>query len=246
MELFPAIDLKDGRCVRLAQGDFERSTIYESDPVKQARAFAEAGATWLHMVDLDGAKAGEMQQFDLIERIVKETSLKVQTGGGIRGERTVEKLLKIGVERVVIGSIAVKNRTSVRDWLGAFGPRHLTLAFDVRVTDGAPEVLTHGWQAGSRQLLWDILDGYEGSGLKNILCTDVARDGMLTGTNNGLYRLVMDHAPRLDLQASGGVSSLADLRDLARLGVAGVIVGKALYENKFTLSDALKEVRDAG
>ncbi|MDP9126714.1 MAG: 1-(5-phosphoribosyl)-5-[(5-phosphoribosylamino)methylideneamino]imidazole-4-carboxamide isomerase [Pseudomonadota bacterium] len=246
MDIFPAIDLKDGQCVRLTQGDFATATIYESDPLAQARKFADAGATWLHVVDLDGARLSEMQQFDVIAKIAKQTALRVQGGGGVRHEKTIQRLLDSGVERVVIGSLAVKNKRLVNEWLRKFGNDHIVLAFDIRLTDNEPEILTHGWQSGSQQLLWDVLDAYAESGLKTVLCTDVSRDGMLAGTNLDLYRILRDRWPDLRVLASGGVSGIGDVLDLAKLGTAGVIVGKALYEGRIDLKDALEQVKNAG
>ena len=246
MEIFPAIDLKNGQCVRLTQGDFETAKIYESDPLLQAQRFADAGAVWLHMVDLDGARAGEMKQFDLIASVAKQTTLQIQVGGGIRNESMIAALLDVGVKRVVVGSLAVKNRPLVQSWLKTFGADHLALAFDIKFTDNEPEILTHGWQSGSQQLLWDVLDAYETCGLKHILCTDVGRDGMLTGSNHALYVALQARYPALEVLASGGVSGLEDLQGLAKLGLAGAIVGKAIYEGRVDLADAIKQVKNAG
>jgi phosphoribosylformimino-5-aminoimidazole carboxamide ribotide isomerase len=247
MQLFPAIDLKDGQCVRLTQGDFGTAKVYNADPLKQARQFKEAGAQWLHVVDLDGAKAGEMAQFDIIARLAAESDLDIQAGGGIRHEKTIEKLLNAGVKRVIIGSLAVKNRRLVEGWLKRFGADHIVLAFDIRLTDGQPEVLTHGWQSASHQLLWDVLDAYLAEcGLKTILSTDVARDGTLAGTNLNLYRILRSRWPVLDILASGGISGAEDLTQLMQLGVAGAIVGKAIYEGRIDLAEAIKQAAHAG
>jgi phosphoribosylformimino-5-aminoimidazole carboxamide ribotide isomerase len=246
MIIYPAIDLKDGQCVRLKQGDFSQLTVYESDPLKMAQKFTEAGAEWLHMVDLDGAKAGEMRQFDLIANIAKNTKLKIQVGGGLRSHKTIQNLFNAGIARVVIGSLAVKNRALVQDWLREFGGEKIILAFDIRFHDGEPEVLTHGWQAGSQQLLWDVLDAYAGSGLKSILCTDVSRDGMLEGANNALYKTIHERWPEIEVLASGGVSGIQDLIDLAALGASGAIVGKAIYEGRINLAKAIEQVKHAG
>jgi phosphoribosylformimino-5-aminoimidazole carboxamide ribotide isomerase len=246
MEIFPAIDLKNGQCVRLTQGDFSKATIYEVDPLAQAKKFADAGAVWLHVVDLDGAKAGEMAQLDMIAQLAK-TSLKVQAGGGIRHERTIESLLNAGVKRVIIGSLAVKNRQLVESWIKRFGPEHIVLAFDIKFTDGEPEILTHGWQSGSKQLLWDVVDAYiTESGLKTILCTDVDRDGMLEGSNHNLYRSIKQRWPQLEILASGGVNDLDNLLELRKLGATGAIVGKAIYEGRISLADAIQQVQHAG
>lgn len=246
MIIFPAIDLKNGQCVRLKQGDFDAVTIYEADPLKQAVKFAEAGSEWVHMVDLDGAKAGEMEQFDIIANVAKNTALKVQTGGGVRSEKTIKRLLDAGVTRVVVGSLAVKNRALVQSWLREFGGDKIIIAFDIRFKDGEPEILTHGWQTGSQQLLWDVLEAYQGSGLRSVLCTDVGRDGMLEGANNALYQTMHERWPEIEVLASGGVSGLQDLLDLAKLGASGAIVGKAIYEGRVNLAEAIQQVKNAG
>lgn len=246
MNIFPAIDLKNGQCVRLTQGDFDSAKIYESDPFRQAQKFAASGAQWLHIVDLDGARVGEMQQFDLITALAKQTPLKIQVGGGIRTADMIHKLLDAGVQRVVIGSLAVKECGQVWQWLRQFGPESITLAFDIKFTDDQPEILTHGWQSGSQQLLWDVLDAYEGSGLQHILCTDISRDGMLAGVNHALYTAIQERAPALHILASGGVHTLEDLLELAKQKISGVIVGKALYEGRIDLMTAIEQVRDAG
>jgi phosphoribosylformimino-5-aminoimidazole carboxamide ribotide isomerase len=245
MEIFPAIDLKNGQCVRLSQGDFGTAKIYEKDPLLQMRKFSSAGASWLHVVDLDGAREGEMKQIDLITNLAKQTPLRIQAGGGIRGARTIHKLLDSGVARVVIGSLAIRNKALVKKWLRQFEPQRIVIAFDVKIIDDHPVVLTHGWQNNSQQLLWDVLDAYEDSGLKHILCTDVSRDGMLTGANADLYKSILDHAPKLKILASGGVKGLKDLVKLAKVPVAGAVVGKAIYEGRVDLAKALREVKHA-
>lgn len=245
MEIFPAIDLKNGQCVRLTQGKFDSATVYASDPPVQAAAFATDGARWLHVVDLDGAKAGEVRQAETIARIVKAAPLQVQAGGGVRDERAVESLLGAGVRRVVVGSLAVTDRPRVLEWLRRYGSDRIVLAFDIRDSGNGPEILTHGWQEGSRLSLWDVLDSYDGA-VRSILCTDVARDGMLGGSNFQLYRDLRDRRPDLEILASGGVGALAEVPRLRDLGVAGVIVGKALYEGRFSLADALCKARHGG
>jgi phosphoribosylformimino-5-aminoimidazole carboxamide ribotide isomerase len=246
MHIFPAIDLKNGQCVRLTQGDFGTAKIYESNPLLQAQKFADAGASFLHVVDLDGAQAGEMQQIDLITNLAQQTALNIEVGGGIRDAETIQKLLDSGIKRVVIGSLAIKNKKLVQEWLKTFGPQTIVLAFDVKFVDDQPEVLTQGWQNESQQLLWDVLDAYDESGLSHILCTDISRDGMLTGANAALYRAILKHAPKLNVLASGGVNGLDDLLTLAKVPVAGAIVGKAIYEGRIDLKDAIKQVTNAG
>ncbi len=243
MELFPAIDLKNGQCVRLAQGDFNAVTVYDANPMRMARKFHDAGARWLHIVDLDGARDGQSKQLDIIEEIAEKVSLKLQTGGGIRDAATIEQLLAAGAERIVIGSLAVKNQPMVQEWLRHFGPERIVIACDVKLdAKGEPEVLTHGWQSGSHQSLWELLDAYADSGLMTVLCTDVGRDGMLTGANNQLYARFQRRFPTLEILASGGVSNIEDLIGLARQGLTGAIIGKAIYEGRIDLASAIKTI----
>lgn len=245
MDIFPAIDLKDGNCVRLIQGKFDSATVYAADPAVQAKTFSAQGARWLHVVDLDGAKAGEVRQRDMIARIVQAAPLRVQAGGGVRDERAVESLLGAGVARVVVGSLAVSDRPRIQDCLRRYGANRIVLAFDIRDVGHGPEILTHGWQDRSRVSLWDLLDAYEGA-VQTVLCTDVARDGMLEGTNFPLYRDLRARWPKLEILASGGVGQLEEVPRLRDLGADGVIIGKALYEGRFTLADALREARNGG
>ena len=239
MIVYPAIDLRHGKCVRLAQGRFDRQTVYSDDPVEVARGFAAAGAGWLHVVDLDGAKHGSAAQGELIRRIAGESGLKVQTGGGIRTEQQIRAQLDGGIARVVIGSLATGNPELVKAWLDRFGRDRIVLALDVTANDaGEFRVATQGWQANSGQSLFAVIDGY-GAACRHLLCTDIARDGLLAGANTQLYRTLKRRYPDLAVQASGGVAALADLAALGTAGVDGVVIGKALYEGRFTLAEAL-------
>ncbi len=232
--------------MRLKQGDFAAATVYESDPVLQARAFAAQGATELHVVDLDGAKDGAARQTETIKRIAAETALAVQAGGGVRSLADVEALLACGVRRVVIGSLAAQAPQTVQEWIKKFGGERFVLALDVRFNaQGVPMVLARGWQEDSAQSLWDVLALYEGKGGCNILCTDVERDGMLAGPNLVLYAELRARFSAFGLLASGGVGTLEDIRALAKLGAKGAIIGKALYEKKFTLAEVIQEASDA-
>ena len=240
MIVYPAIDLRQGKCVRLQQGRFDQVTTYADDPLAVARAYAAEGAAWLHVVDLDGAKDGNAAQTDLILRIAAEVGLKVQTGGGIRSEKQIQAYLDGGVARVVIGSLALTNPGLVGAWLGEFGRDRIVLALDVRpAEDGSWHVATHGWQKDSGKTLTAVIDEFGVASLRHLLCTDVARDGLLAGPNLALYQEIRSAYPGLELQASGGVASLDDLQVLKAAGVAGVVVGKALYEKRFTLAEAL-------
>ena len=247
MEVIPAMDLQGGRCVRLTQGDFATARIYEADPVSQAKKFADAGAEWLHVVDLDGARDGMCRQFNLVANIARATSLRLQAGGGVRDATDIATLVDCGAERVVIGSLAVTHPPLVKEWLVRFAPQRIALAFDLRLLDSRePEVLVRGWQKQSGKSLRAALDAYEGSGLETILCTDVGRDGMLSGPNLELYRELCRRRPNLMVLASGGVSTVDDLFQLANTGVHGTIVGKALYESRIDLAAALREMARAG
>ena len=238
--IYPAIDLMDGGCVRLLKGDFSRRTNYDTDPITMARSFSNAGAKWLHVVDLDGAKNQMAAQSELIIEIARAAMLKVQTGGGLRNIEQIKALLAGGIERVVVGSLAVTNPELVRSWMGELGAEKIVLAIDVFVDlDGTPRPATHGWTQTSQQSLWHVIDGFLGVGLQTILVTDIAKDGGLQGSNINLYKDIMRRYPGLDLISSGGVGSLEDVRILKTLNPSGIIIGKALYENKFTLRDAI-------
>lgn len=240
MIIYPAIDLSGGECVRLYRGDFGSKTVYSHRPLQMARAFERGGAEWIHVVDLDGAREGVASQTEIISEIARETALSLQVGGGIRDARQVEKLLNRGIDRVVVGSRAVEAPAETRRWLAEFGPERVALAFDVRVKDAGPVPAIRGWQTESDASLWDVLGEYQGSGLRYVLCTDIDRDGTLDGPNTELYRELRWRFLGMEVLASGGVSGLDDLRALKRVRVDGVVVGKALYEERFTLSEALE------
>ncbi|MFS2317803.1 1-(5-phosphoribosyl)-5-[(5-phosphoribosylamino)methylideneamino]imidazole-4-carboxamide isomerase [Maricaulis sp. D1M11] len=238
MILYPAIDLLDGRVVRLRQGAFNAVTEYDQTPPEAARAFGEAGTSWLHVVDLAGARDGARRQTELIAEICK-TGLRVQTGGGVRSSEDIENLLAVGVERVVIGSLAVSQPSQVSDWIRQYGPEHIALALDVRKLGETYRPALQGWTDTHFSTLQETIDAYESVSLRHALVTDIGRDGALAGPNLALYSSLLRDYPGVDWQASGGVSSLGDLRALRDMGVAGAITGKALYEGKFTLEEAL-------
>jgi len=234
MIIYPAMDLMDGRVVRLRQGAFDDSTTYPQEPKSALDAFADAGAEWVHIVDLDGARAGAPVQHDLIAELARSTRLKLQVGGGFRTREQVARMLDAGVSRVVMGSLAVKEPERVRIWLNEFGPERLTLSLDVRVTEGVPLVAVSGWADTSGTSLWDAAANFRSA--RHLLLTDIGRDGMLAGPNFDLLEQAVDRLPHLRIQASGGVSSLADLR---LLNTDGAIVGKALWEGLISLEEAL-------
>lgn len=241
MIIYPAIDLKAGQCVRLYQGSFDQVTTYDLDPITIAQDYELAGAKFLHVVDLDGAKQGDAAQTEIVLNMAKNTRLKIQMGGGIRSKAYAEQLLANGIWRVVVGSLAIQNPRDVKTWIQAFGSEHVVLALDVCTQKvEVPMLKTHGWQEASTISLWQILDEYQNAGLKHVLCTDIDVDGTLQGPNFQLYQECQERYPELAFQASGGIGSLQDLEQLAKMSMSGVVIGKALYEQKFSLVDALK------
>ncbi|UYK83064.1 1-(5-phosphoribosyl)-5-[(5-phosphoribosylamino)methylideneamino]imidazole-4-carboxamide isomerase [Xanthomonas sacchari] len=238
--VYPALDIRDGRVVRLAQGDYARETHYGDDPLRRAQAFAEAGAQWMHLVDLDAARAGGYTLAPLLQRIRNETGLQVQTGGGVRSRADVQRLLDAGASRVVIGSLAVRDRESVLEWLAEFGPERITVALDSRQdAHGVWRLPVHGWTETSSLSLDALAGEYAAAGLIHLLCTDIARDGMLSGPNLALYAHLRQFAPALAVQASGGIRNAADVRGAREAGCAGAVLGKALLEGRLRLDEAL-------
>lgn len=238
MLIMPAIDLKDGQCVRLMQGRFDDVTPY-GDPIEQVRAFARAGAQWAHVVDLDGARSGRPVQYELIGRLARETEFNIQCGGGVRAGTDVEALIKHGVARVVVGSAAVWQPRAVRSWIAALGRDRICLALDVKRVGALWEVVVNGWREGTGVSLDGALDLYAGERAVHVLVTDVSRDGAMRGPNVALMQRLTKQYPGIAFQASGGVGRLTDLTQLRRAGAAATIVGRALYEERFTLEAAL-------
>ncbi|MBA3660916.1 MAG: 1-(5-phosphoribosyl)-5-[(5-phosphoribosylamino)methylideneamino]imidazole-4-carboxamide isomerase [Gammaproteobacteria bacterium] len=240
MIIYPAIDIRNSKCVRLYQGDFNRETIYSVDPISTAKKFAVDGAEWIHIVDLSGADDPDNNQLSLISTIITETNIKVQTGGGIRDKTQVEALLKIGAARVIVGSMAVQQPNEVSTWLNEFGADRIVLALDVIFnSSNQPMITTNAWKDISVQSLFDMIRFYERFGLKHVLCTNISLDGTLSGPDCNLYKQLLDKFPFLCLQASGGIRSLDDIKSLKNQGLSGAIVGRALYENKLELPEVL-------
>ncbi|WP_028115179.1 1-(5-phosphoribosyl)-5-[(5-phosphoribosylamino)methylideneamino]imidazole-4-carboxamide isomerase [Ferrimonas senticii] len=238
--IIPAIDLIGGNVVRLKQGDFSQVTNFDIDAIAQLSRYQQAGSQQLHLVDLDGAKDPSKRQLDAIATIVANVKAPIQVGGGIRTEAEVEALLSLGVNRVVIGSLAVSQPQLVGGWLERYGRERFTIALDVRLdNDGTPQVLTHGWQQGSGKKMSDAIDPLLAAGMSHVLCTDVDRDGMMFGPNFDLYDRLQQQFPMLKWQASGGIHQLDDLAKLKQLNVSGVIIGKALLAGTFTIEEAL-------
>lgn len=242
MIVYPAIDLRGGVCVRLMHGRFDQVTEYDPDPLARLTAFSDAGARWVHVVDLDGAEQGRAAQHALIGRLASAGLARIQSGGGVRALEDVERLLDAGVGRVVIGSLAVTAPATVAGWLDRFGAERITLALDVKIADGLPRPAVKGWTETAGTDLWTTLDHYPVGLLAHVLITDVGRDGALTGPNLELLAEARRWRPDLHIQASGGVSTLDDLVDARDVGCAGAIVGRALYEGRFTVEQALEAV----
>lgn len=236
MILLPAIDLYEKKVVRLTRGDYAQMTVYNDDPVAQAKLFQDAGAQWLHTVDLEGAKDGSTPNYSVIEAICKDTNLKVEIGGGIRSLDTIQKYLDAGVERVILGTKAVTDPAFLEESLDKFGS-HIAVGVDIK--DG--KIAIKGWLETAQDSVEDFFTKLCKLGVSTVICTDVSKDGMLSGTNVDLYRQLSQKFS-LDLIASGGVSSQEDLTRLKELGLYGAILGKALYTGALDLKAALREM----
>ena len=239
--IIPAIDLIDGCVVRLHQGDYGARRDYGEDPLARLQRYQASGAQLLHIVDLTGAKDPKARQIPLLRELLGNLSIPVQTGGGIRSADDVRSLLDAGAARVVVGSAAVKRTDEVAGWMKTFGAEKLVLALDVRINKaGNAEVAVSGWQENSGVLMDDLIRAFEPAGLRYVLTTDISKDGTLAGPNTALYAKLAQTFPNIDFQASGGIGSLDDIRAVSHTGAAGVIVGRALLEGKFTLEEAIE------
>jgi phosphoribosylformimino-5-aminoimidazole carboxamide ribotide isomerase len=234
MIVYPAMDLMSGRVVRLRQGRFDCATAYSDDPARALSAFAEAGAEWAHVVDLDGARVGQPVQHAMIAGLAASAPIKLQVAGGFRTTEQLARMFDAGAARVVIGSLAITQPEIVRDWLDAFGTERVALSLDVRMVGDVPQVALAGWTEDSGQSLWDVAAQYPS--VRHLLLTDIGRDGMLEGPNFALYEEASRRLPNMQIQASGGISSL---EDLTRLSAHGAIVGRALWEGSISLGEAI-------
>lgn len=233
MQIIPAIDIIDGKCVRLTQGDYGQKTIYNENPLEVAKEFEAAGLKRLHLVDLDGAKAGTVKNWKVLESIAANTSLVIDFGGGIKKEEDVTIVFNSGAALATIGSLAVKNETLFVQWLQQFGADKFLLGADVK----DEKIAVGGWLETTEINIYDFIKKYIGHGVKQIFCTDVSKDGKLEGPSTVLYQNIITRFPDLYFIASGGVSSIADLNDLERIGCSAAIVGKAIYENRISLDE---------
>ena len=237
--IIPAIDIIDGQTVRLFKGDYNQTTYYEQTPASLVEDYARNGAKLIHIVDLQGARDIDQRQLSLIGELSTSTDALIQTGGGLRSEKDVTELLEAGASRVIIGSLAIKKPEMVSTWVKNFGSEQIVLALDVALGEQGQKWLpTQAWQLGGQVLLEEVLDQYLDVNIQHILCTDISRDGTLQGSNHQLYSELQKKYPQLTWQASGGIGSLQDIPRVAQSGVAGIIVGKALLDKKFTLKEA--------
>ncbi|HRN72385.1 MAG TPA: 1-(5-phosphoribosyl)-5-[(5-phosphoribosylamino)methylideneamino]imidazole-4-carboxamide isomerase [Ginsengibacter sp.] len=232
MRIIPAIDLIGGKCVRLTQGDYQKKKIYSENPMEVARQFEDAGIGYLHLVDLDGAKSGKIINAKVLEKIATHTKLKIDFGGGVKSDEDLRIAFEAGAQQVTAGSVAVDNPELVTGWIRKYGGERIILGADVI----GNRIATHAWQKASEWDLFNFFEAYLAKGIRYTICTDVSKDGMLEGPAIALYREILSRSS-VSLIASGGVSSIDDVKQLQRIGCEGVIIGKAIYENKITLKE---------
>lgn len=236
MQIIPAIDIIEGKCVRLTEGDYAQKKIYNEDPLEVAKQFEGVGLMRLHLVDLDGAKAGEVVNWKVLEKIANKTNLAIDFGGGIKTEATLKTVIDTGAKYATIGSLAVNNRGLFEAWIARFGASVFMLGADVF----EEKIAVGGWIEKTNIDLYDFIESYIQKGVTQLFCTDIQKDGKLEGPSLALYQKVIVQFPNLQLIASGGVSKLQDLEDLRKIGCAAAIVGKAIYENKISLAELSK------
>jgi phosphoribosylformimino-5-aminoimidazole carboxamide ribotide isomerase len=236
MYIIPAIDIIEGKCVRLTQGDYNQKKIYNEHPLEVAKEFADAGLTRLHLVDLDGAKSGKIVNYKVLETLASKTNLHIDFGGGLKSDADLKIAFECGAKQITGGTIAVKNRDIFLNWIETYGAEKIILGADVK----DEKIAVSGWLETSNLWLKDFLQDFVKHGIKYCICTDISKDGLLKGASNELYEKTLDEFKDLKLIASGGVSNMADLEKLAEIGCFGAIVGKAIYEGKVTLKELMK------
>lgn len=236
IEIIPAIDIIKGKCVRLSQGDFQTQKIYSESPVDIAKQFEDAGIKRLHIVDLDGAKKGNIVNIEVLENVASQTHLKIDFGGGIKTTNDADKVFNAGASIINIGSIAIKQPSIVVEWIEKFGAEKILLGADAK----EEKIVINGWQQSTEINIIDYLKGWSSKKMNTIFCTDVSKDGLLQGASINLYKKILEAIPNIHLTASGGVSSIKDIEELKEIGCSGVIIGKALYEGKITLNELKK------
>lgn len=233
MQIIPAIDIIDGKCVRLTQGDYAQKTIYNENPLEVAQEFESIGLTRLHLVDLDGAKLGKVVNYKVLESIANKTKLSIDFGGGIKTDDDIETVFNYGADLATVGSIAVKNKDLFFSWLNKYGADKIFLGADVK----NEKIAIGGWLETTNVSIYDFIEENLKEGIKHVFCTDISKDGLLEGPSIELYKNMMTKFPKLKLTASGGVSQLSDLHELKNIGCTGAIVGKAIYEGRISMNE---------
>jgi phosphoribosylformimino-5-aminoimidazole carboxamide ribotide isomerase len=236
IDIIPAIDIIDGKCVRLIKGDYSKKTVYNENPLEVAKQFEDAGLKRLHLVDLDGARTGEVKNWKVLERIASKTMLAVDFSGGISSQKNVRIVFDCGAAFAGIGSIAVKDEITFSDWLKIFSTDKFIIGADVK----DELIVIKGWTETTTLSVFDLIKKYEAKGIKQFFCTDVNKDGLLQGSSIDLYKKIIEQLPSVHLIASGGVSSMDEIEKLAEAGCKGVIIGKAIYENRIKLNELRK------
>jgi len=231
MRIIPAIDIIDGKCVRLSKGDYSTKKVYNENPLEVAKAFEGVGIKYLHLVDLDGAKSKQIINYNILEQIATKTNLKIDFGGGLKADKDLNIAFECGANQVTGGSIAVKDPEVFKRWLKTYGPDKIILGADAH----NEKVAVSGWLESSDQELIPFIEGYKNEGVKYVICTDIAKDGMLEGPSFDLYKRILMKVPGIALIASGGISHFDELAQLAELGCEGTIIGKAIYENRISM-----------
>jgi phosphoribosylformimino-5-aminoimidazole carboxamide ribotide isomerase len=235
MRIIPAIDIIDGKCVRLTKGDYSTKKIYNENPLEVAKEFEDAGITYLHVVDLDGAKASTIVNYKVLEQIASKTNLNIDFGGGLKSDKDLEIAFNSGANQITGGSIAVKNVAIFENWIQKFGSEKIILGADFYPDTTGGKIATNGWQEESSLALIPFIKGYQEKGIQYVICTDISKDGMLQGPSFDIYQEILLEVKDLKLIASGGISTFNELPKLAEMGCEGVIIGKAIYENKISL-----------
>ncbi len=240
MRIIPAIDIIDGKCVRLTKGDYNTKKIYNESPIEVAKEFEAAGIEFLHVVDLDGAKASQIINHKVLEQIASNTNLKIDFGGGLKSDKDIEIAFNSGANQITGGSIAVKNTEIFEGWIQKYGSEKIILGADFYPDNVGGKIATNGWQEESSLELIPFIDSYQQKGIQYIICTDISKDGMLQGPSFDIYQQILSEVKNLKLIASGGISTFDELPKLAKIGCEGVIIGKAIYENKISLKQLEK------
>jgi phosphoribosylformimino-5-aminoimidazole carboxamide ribotide isomerase len=238
MQIIPAIDIIDGKCVRLTQGDYAQKTIYNENPLEVALKFESIGIARLHLVDLDGAKLGKVVNYKVLEKIASKTKLSIDFGGGIKTDDDIETVFNYGADLATIGSMAVKNKTLFFSWIKKYGADKLFLGADVK----HEKIAIGGWLETTDLSIYDFIEENLIEGIKHVFCTDISKDGLLQGPSIDLYKNMLNKFPKLNLTASGGVSQLSDLEELKKIGCSGAIVGKAIYEGRITMEELRRTI----